>query len=181
MAMRKLLLYLIICIGVPAQAQVLTGVGTRWNDSFAEWIIYTDDDDIQGELRQRWAMNNDWTEWQYRIGEQTGTIRVKWKQNPNEWELRGSNEIVTIRTRWSNDPREWRITGSHNFIIKNRYGNVFDEWQIEEDDYGYFGMITNWEGDPRDWTIYDELDESVSLPTRLAMVFTVIFNSSPKW
>lgn len=179
--MRKLLLGIFLLIGFQAQTQVLTGISTKWSDSFREWIIYTEEEDLEGEIRMRWPLDNDWSEWEYRLGDATGTIKVKWRNNPNEWELRGSNEIIIMRTRWNNDPREWRIDGNIDFILKSRYGNIRDEWAIEDDRNGFFEMITAWEGDPRDWSIKDELDESVGLPTKLAMVFTVIFNSCPKW
>ncbi len=181
MAMRKLLFVCGLLATFNAPAQVLTGVSTKWSDSFREWIIYTDEEGVEGELRQRWAANDDWTEWEYRLGDVNGTIRIKWRDNPNEWELRGGNEIVTLRTRWPNDSREWRIEGKGRFILKSRFGNIRDEWMLENSRLGAFGMVTNWEGDPRDWSIHDDLDESVSLPTRMAMVFTVVFNSVPKW
>ncbi len=177
--MRKLVFFILFLANVPIQAQVLTGISTKWSDSFREWVIYSEDE--EGELRMRWMLDNDWSEWEYRIGEETGTIKVKWRDTPNEWELRGGSEIVIMRTRWTNDPREWRIENRQNFIIKSRYGNIRDEWQIEDDRYGNFEMITSWEGDPRDWAITDELDESVSIHTKMALVFTVIFNSVPKW
>ena len=177
--MRKLLFYFFLLASLQAQAQVLTGISAKWSDSFREWVIYTEDD--EGELRMRWLMDDDWTEWEYRIGEESGTIKLKWPGDPNQWSLRSGSQVVSMRTRWNNDPREWRIEADKNFIIKSRYGNIRDEWQIEDDRYGNFEMITSWEGDPRDWAITDELDESVSIHTKMALVFTVIFNSVPKW
>ena len=176
---------LFIAIGffwtLPLTAQVLTGIGTRWNDTFSEWIVYTDEEDREGDLRLRWRLQNDWTEWEYRLGESTGRIKLKWRDNPNEWEIRGTNKVVTARTLWNNDFREWRITdNARQLTLKTRYGNLSEEWVLRSSNYGHFEMITSWEGDPRDWIIVDELDEQISLPMKMALVFVVVFHSSPK-
>lgn len=183
-AMRRVFLLSMGALWVPVFlfAQVLAGIGTEWSDSFREWNIYTLEENEPGELRLRWSTGNDWTEWNYTLGEHFGSVRIKWRNNPNEWEIRGDNVIVTARTLWNNDPREWRISGpgSRQFTLKCRYGNQTDEWQISDDRYGIFQMYTNWEGDPRDWVIVDELFEEVTLAEKMAMAFIVLYHSTPK-
>ena len=128
-------------------AQYLTGIETKWSDSFAEWTIFTDDEELEGELKMRWALQNDWTEWDYRIGDVTGRIKVKWKDNPNEWEVRGENKVVTCRTVWNNNFREWRITDNTNRVtLKTKFGNLNDEWILRNSDKGTFEMFSEWEG-----------------------------------
>ncbi len=162
-------------------SQHITGLGTRWSDSFAEWVIYTDIEGEEGELRQKWQMQDDWTDWQYQLGNAAGNIRLKWKDNPNEWEARGGHNIATARTVWNNNFREWRITdGSYSFTLVCRYGNVWDEWNLRAASGGDFQMYTQWQGDPRDWGVVDELPAGVSLPARLLMAFIVVFHSSPR-
>lgn len=164
-----------------ASAQYLTGIATEWSDSFAEWNLFTDDDNLEGELEMRWKMQNDLTDWQYRLGDQTGRIKLKWRDNPNEWEIRGDNEIITARTLWNNKFREWRIKSKDTqFTLRCKYGNTIDEWEIRNSSKGSFEIYTNWEGDPRDWIIEDNLDESVSLATKMAMVFIATFHSIPR-
>lgn len=182
--MRKHALFLWIWLaGIPClSAQVLTGTATEWNDSFREWNIYTLQEEIEGDLRLRWTTGDDWTEWNYQLEDHFGSIRIKWRNDPNEWEIRGDNHIVTARTLWSNDPREWRISGpgGRQYTLKCRYGNQTDEWLIADERYGYFGMYTNWEGDPRDWVIVDELQDQVTFPEKMALVFIVLYHSTPK-
>lgn len=162
-------------------AQALTGAATRWNDSFAEWLLYATDEEEEGELRHRWPMQDNWTEWQYRLGESTGTIKLKWREDLNEWEARGDNQIATARTVWRGNFREWRIAdGNHTLTLYSRYGNIWDEWTIRNSSAGHFEMYTSFEGDPRDWMIVDELDESVPLVMKLLMVHVVLFQSTPK-
>lgn len=179
--MKGLLFFGALLLVTSAGAQVLTGISSKWSDSFGEWTIYTDNQELEGELKLRWLTTNDWTEWEYRIGEETGTIRMKWKDNPNEWELRGGNEVVTMRTVLNGNFREWHIIGNKNLTWKSRYGNTFDEWEKSDAHFGTFDLATAWEGNPGDWMIEDELDEEVTLPTKMALVFLSVFFSSPKF
>ena len=181
--MRAVLFFVAILMSVNLSAQFLTGINTKLSDTFSEWVIFfeTEGTEEEGELRMRWASRNDWTEWNYRIGEQIGTIKLKWGNDPNEWELRGDNEIVTARTLWKNNFQEWRINSNNTqLVLKSRYGNVIDEWEIRQSDHGYFKVFTSWEGDPREWVIVDELVEDITLPMRILMTFIVVFQSSPK-
>ena len=146
-----------------AQTQTLAGLGARWSDDFGEWIIYTIDESLEGELKTKWRSQNNWTEWQYRVGEVTGSIKLKWPNNPNEWELRSENKIISARTLWRDNFQEWRISDNKNRLtLKTKYSNSGDEWALRSSTVGYFGMYTSWEGDPREWEIIDELDEDVS-------------------
>lgn len=179
--MKRLFVYLFLGMALQSQAQILTGISTKWSDTFGEWTLYTDNQELEGELHLRWLTSNDRTEWTYRLGDEIGTIRMKWKDNLNEWEVRSGNEVVTMRTALNNNFREWRITGSKNFTWKARYGNSWDEWEIANSNLGNFTLLTAWEGNPGDWIIEDDLDENINLTTKMAMVFLVVFNSSPKF
>ena len=162
-------------------AQYITGIASKWSDDLSEWEIFTDDEEVVGELKMRWQLQGDPSEWDYRIGEEIGTIKLKWKNDPTQWEIRGYDEIVTAKMLWSNDIREWRISNNKTSLtFKTRYGNVFDEWRVREDDYGNFEIVTRWEGDPREWEVFDELDEDLSLEMRMALVFIAVFHSIPK-
>lgn len=160
----------------------LTGIGTKWSDEFTEWNVFPEDEEITGELTMRWQFQNDWTAWDYRIGEEIGAINQVWKNNPNQWELRGNNQVITARTVYSRDFREWRITDNDiSVTLRSRWTNTFDEWSIKESDrYGEFKIMTSWEGDPREWVIIDEFDESISLPMKMCIVFLAVYHSVPR-
>jgi hypothetical protein len=199
MMMKKLLaLGVVYCSFLPLQAQQLSSISTRWNDSFVAWEIFTQiprdtsevadeeetpEEERNGEIKQRWLnVRDDWSEWDYQFRDEQGTIKVKWKDNPREWELRSyDGHIITMRTAWSNDFSEWRITDNGvSLILKSRWTSQFDEWLVDDPKRGRFYMYTLRQGDPRDWAIEDNLDASVSESMKLALVFITIFNTSPR-
>jgi len=203
--MRQGLVFIYLWLNVlTGQSQTLSSVSTRWSDSFVEWEIYavmpqdstaTDEDEdaeedsetpteeLYGEFKLRWlAIRDDWTEWDFELGEQRGTIRQKWKDDPTQWELRTySGDVVTMRTMWTNDLTEWRVTDNSTTLnLKSKWKNQFDEWLVDDPTRGIFYMYTYSERDPRDWAIEDSLSSDVSEPMKLALIFLTVFCASPK-
>ena len=162
------------------QAQILTGINTKWNDSFTEWTFKTLEEE-EGDLVMKWPFRKDWTEWDYRIGEETGTIRMKWKDNPNLWEIVGLDETITARAIWKGDFTQWRLQGNADQItLKCRWKNNLNEWRVIEKEFGKFEIFTEWEDDPRDWIIVDETENKITLTMKMALSFLAIFHSTPK-
>lgn len=176
------LVFIFVLLGVSKGiSQDIIGIGSRYSDSFREWEIHTTDKWRTGELRLRWEIREDWTEWDFRLGDTTAEIRLKWADDPNLWEIKCLGVTVTARTTWNNDFRQWRVSdGTHTINWKSRYGNIRDEWIVRESEEGYFSVYTYYEGDPRDWVIVDEFNEDVSYAMRVALIFLAIFNSVPK-
>lgn len=167
------------------KAQYLTGISSYYDDSFIEWRFFAENeagDENKGELKITWQLReDDWTEWDYRIGEVFGTIKMKWKDSPEEWELRGNNTIVSARTVWPGRFDEWRVYDSATSLtLKSKWTNQWDNWLLRNSNNGNFFMYTNYERDPRDWVIVDELDDKVSFEMKLMLMFVVMFNSAPK-
>jgi hypothetical protein len=161
-------------------AQALAGIAVKWRDNYKEWTIVATDE-TKGELQVRFHSNDDWSEWNYRLGEQVGQIRLKWRGNPNEWETRGENIIVSARTSFSNDFRQWRVS-SGDVILRLRvvYNNSWEVWEMESDRHGRMDIYTAWERDFGEWEINDELSREVALPLRMTAIFLAIFHSFPK-
>lgn len=177
--MKKLSIFLFAILPFWVSAQELTGIATYFDDSFRQWIFYTDWEDEEGQLELRWEDN--WGEWDYRLNDDFGTIELKWRDKPDEWELRGNNKIVTARTLWRGDFREWRVTDNHvTLTLRSRFTNQMDEWELRSSNNGKFRMVTNWERDPRDWIIEDGLDEKVSFEMKMMLMFITVFHSSPR-
>ena len=201
--MRFSLLFVACWLAAIVQAQTITSVSTRWSDSFVEWEIYAvmpqdtsetesgDDaedsespqEELYGELKLRWLnVRDDFSEWDYEVGDLRGTIRQKWKEDPTQWELRSyDGNVVTMRTMWANDLTEWRVTdNSITLNLKSKWKNQFDEWLVDDLTRGQFYLYTITERDPRDWAIVDTLDAEVSQPMKLALIFLTVFFGSPK-
>lgn len=200
---RCTLAILLLLPGLQALAQSMSSVRTRWSDSFVEWEIYrfvprdssdvspeqeeateAADEEVDGELKQRWRnVKDDWSEWDYEIGDEQGTIRVKWKDEPSQWELRSyDGNIITMRTSWPKDYTEWRVTdNSVTLTLKSKWKNQLDEWLVDDPTRGRFYMYTLRSRDPRDWAIEDRLDESVSAAMKTALIFLTVFNGSPRF
>lgn len=179
----KKLFFLLLLFAMPwfVQAQWLTGVATKWNDSFIEWSVFTENEEEEGSLEIRWKRQLDWSNWDYQVGDEYGSIRQSFSNDPSQWVIRGSEDVITARTRWVNDFREWRITdNSTTLIFRSRWKNNFNEWLLADEQYGNFAVLTTWSDDPREWEIVDELDEDISLTMKMAMVFIAIYQSSPK-
>ena len=198
--MRFALLFVLTWQAAVLGAQTLSSISTRWNDSFVEWEIYvmtardsteeepdedsaSPEESLHGELKLRWLnVRDDYSEWDYEIGGERGTIRQKWKDDPSQWELRSySGSVVSMRTAWPGDFNEWRVTDNSIALnLKSRWTNQFDEWLVDDSTRGRFYMYTMVERDPRDWSIEDSLDESVSQSFKMALIFLTVFNGSPK-
>lgn len=189
-------LFIALLWGFGASAQTLSGVSTRWSDSFVEWEVFawpetTGDEENQekpdeekvGEFKQRWgALRDDWSEWDYELFGERGTIRVKWKDDPTHWELRSeTGQVITMRTTWGKNLNDWRVTDNDFALsLQSRWTNQLDDWQVDDRNRGTFQMRTLRRGDPRDWDIDDRLSEEVSLPMKTALIFLVFFHSSPR-
>ncbi len=127
-----------------------------------------------------WQNQNDWSQWEYSLGDFNGTIKMTFTNQPGQWDIRGGGTVITAKAKWANDWREWRITdNSTTLTFKTKWGNSFDKWVLRDTDHGSFEVSTLWNGDPREWEIIDELDEDISLPMKMAMLFVVIYHSSP--
>jgi len=176
----SVLLFCFLTLPIWSEAQWLTGVQTYYSDDFREWMIYTDEEDVPGELTMRWRSRNDWSEWNYSIGDLSGTIRATFDDDPSQFEIRGNGVTITARRLFANDFREWRITDNETTLIfKTKWGNNTNEWTLRDEKKGTFEMETEWEADPRDWRIEDELDEEISLQMKVAMVFLAVYHASP--
>ena len=179
--MKSFALYILLLVPCYSFSQIV-GMETAWTNEFKEWNIYAVDKDgeaIEGQIRMRWAINNDWSEWDYRIGEDFGQIKVKWKGNFNQWELRGGNEIIDIQTIYKDDATQWRIRTSDEVLRLelNRRDVPFD-WRVNNDKYGFYEVYTEWERDPNAWTIVDEFSAEVSIHVKMAILFFSTFSST---
>jgi hypothetical protein len=178
--------------------QALSGVNSKWSDSYVEWDIFCfapaepaksdttrqePEETRCGELKLRWlSLKEDWSEWEYEIGDEKGTIKMKWKEDPSHWELRSYNgSVITMRTAWPKDYTEWRVTdNSVTLLLKTHWSNQLDDWVVKDETHGSFEIKTVYHQDPRDWEIDDRTDASISDSMRMALLFLAVYNGSPQ-
>lgn len=180
--MRILLSFFVFCsLVLTVQSQPIGYMATRFSDSFMEWDVLDDEESVAGELVLRWPLQEDWTVWDYEVGDHSGFIKQKFKDDPSQWEVRGDGTVVTARTIWNNDFSEWRVTNNDiTLTLYSRYSNNAEEWLIREENLGGFYMYTVYEGDPRDWKIESALSEEVPVTMQMALIFLVLFHATPK-
>ena len=159
----------------------ITAMSISIEDDYTSWDLYGLEEIPIGRIKLRWPFQSDWTEWDYRIGEINGQIKMRNKNDPNMWELRSGNHILTLKTVYSGDFNQWRITDdSYTLTFKTMYENVYDGWKTSSK-MGDYEVYTQWEMDPRDWIIHDKLKDTVDQPFKVAMIFIASFYSSPKY
>lgn len=179
--MKKILSILLTLLSLTVVGQKITGISAKYNDAYVEWELFSDDTDEIGSLSMTWQQPDDWSQWTYRLGEKSGTIKTKWNKDFSQWEIRGDNKVITAQMIWNGDPRQWRITDNNITLeFKTKWGNQLTEWVIEDSNKGYFSMYMEAQNDPRDWIMEDELNENVSFPMKIAILFLGMFNSCPK-
>jgi len=77
---------------------------SEWDDALFDWeVIYeTLDEEEQGEIEATWAHNNDFSQWDYSVGDYDGTIWRKWPDRDDQWELRSDGNTTPITPKWLN-------------------------------------------------------------------------------
>ena len=181
---KRLFLLWIICstFVLNGRAQRIKSIATLWSDSFREWVIYTDDEDITGFLRLQWATGDDWSSWTYQVGEHYGVIQQKWSNDPSQWELRGDNEIITARTIWRDDFTAWNCDdGTTRIKWKSVYKNILEDW-VADSPSGNINceLYVAWEGDPREWMFENNSEEELSFAYQMMLIFITIYHATPK-
>lgn len=160
----------------------MTALSTRYADSFKEWHIVTEDEEVAGDMRMRWSFRDDWSEWDVQLRQMNASIRQKWKDDPNLWEIRCAGITVNARTAWPGEFGRWKLSdGRNQFNWQASRAVPPAEWTLDNPPSGGFQLYPYWEGDPREWVVRDELPDEVSLAMRVAMMFLAVHFSSPKY
>ncbi len=152
-------------------AQKVVGISTQYDDRFDKWVIVTDSAGLEGTIEATWASLHDYTEWQYNIGDQSGIIRMRQKENPNVWEIMGGGEIIEARTLYPGEFNHWQMQGGRISVDVEIYRRRPEQWLAkyrQQDIYFY----TYRERDLRDWIV--ENNASFSVPLQLALIFIPI-------
>lgn len=172
--MGRFYFHLLICLMVfvpKVQAQKVIGISTKHDNRFDQWIIVTDSAEFTGSIEATWASLDDYTEWQYTLGDQSGIIRMRHKDNPNIWEVLGGGEIIQARTVFPGELDHWQMQSGRRSIDVEMYRRDPEQWLAEDNKEEIF-FYTYEERDLRDWVV--ENKASFSLPMQLGLIFIPI-------
>lgn len=110
-ALFKVCIFIFFHIGICLHGQQKFFLSQSYNNSISEWEIYPDtlknpEDDYLtaiGTIQVRWPFEKDnYSEWQIRFGDKTGSIRQRWNNKSNEWEMRLGESYLYLSPKWPN-------------------------------------------------------------------------------
>ncbi|MBY5957224.1 hypothetical protein KUV50_03690 [Membranicola marinus] len=153
------------------QAQNIIGISTKYDNRFDQWIIVTDSSDFTGTIEATWASLDDYTEWQYTLGDQSGIIRMRHKDNPNVWEVLGGGTIIQARTVFPGELGHWQMQSGRYSVDVEMFRRDPEQWLAKYKKQEIF-FYTYTERDLRDWVV--ENKASFSLPMQLGLIFIPI-------
>lgn len=179
MNLRFIFLYLFIGFYYGLPGQTIVGLSTVEDHHFGKWEIITNAPDLTGVVEGTWVAMNDWSEWQYALGDHTGWIKLRNKNDPNLWEVIGNDEIIHIRTIFPNEFNRWEVNNGRRSIDVEtiRSGDV-EQWEAGRRNNTLF-FYTYVEGDRRDWIIENNIPD-LSVAMQLAITFIPILHVVPR-
>jgi len=161
----------------------MLGWHSEWDDSVHEFKITfeTPEEEDYGEIEATWAHLNDFTQWDYSIGEYGGSINQKWPRRDDEWELRSDEgNTTTIKNRWRDDNSEVLINFNNeiNVVWLSKSFNDGNTWLLYKNEYGEFEFYTEYIDDPRDWIIYDDTSLDLPIDVKVACCFIAMYRAT---
>jgi len=171
---------ILIFLSQGLSAQLITQISSAWDDSFNEWIVFTDDEDLEGKIELKWKLRRDSREWEYELGEFSGQIKPIWNDDSNGWELvpYDGSGLIEMKTVWKNDFSEWNIrVGKKTYRLKSKDKTWRSFWSINHSETEEFHIYMTEDGDPRDWLVEDYIEEG-SLHLTIGISFISILNFS---
>lgn len=181
--MRRVLIFAFLFFtGLLAAQTEISILRTFYANDFRDWLFYDEQEKELGTLRTRWQLNRDYSQWDIRLGELSGSIMLRWQDRPNEWEIRIQNEFLTVAPTWPGQLDSWRITQNGEIF----YLNLLPDpegilWALEEDQQTLCYIYNVYVADPREWEVKREkTKEKISTPLMITAFFLASYYSSPK-
>ena len=179
--MRSVLGSLLFILGtfsnIQLAAQDIHFMRSYYADDFRDWIFFDADDQEIGSLRARFQLKEDYSQWDFRLGEFSGFILQRWNGRANEWEIRSGNTFITVTATWPGQFDSWRITSKDQvyYLIRDRDPQDFT-WQLSLDQKTICRIYNLYFRDPRDWEI-EKFAEKIDPALEMTALFLVGFYS----
>lgn len=165
-------------ITVGFSQEVITGYSTYYDDSFRKWIVYSDRG--EGLLELVWPLQNDWSEWAFRLGQHSGTLRSTWNNTFDQWTVTVDGVEFRARTVFQGDYRRIEVRGED--IVMTLDFQEFDEsWEGKAYPDYEIVIYTHNAGDRRDWDVEQYSNYEIPLGFQVAATFLPILFVTPKY
>lgn len=176
----KSLFILVLFYSQSLVAQEIHFLRTLYSDDFREWLLYDDENKDIGNLRTRYQLTPDYSQWDIRLGELSGSVQLRWKDKPNEWEVRLQNEFLTASPTWPGQLDSWRITDhSKTYYLSLKQDPEGIQWILSKDQNDLLYVYNVYYNDVRDWAVeYQKKEVSTSLI--ITAIFLSSYYSTPK-
>lgn len=165
---------------LPVQAQDIYSFQTYYSNDFREWILEDSAEQQIGTLRASWQFEKDYSQWDIRIGELSGSIYHKWRDQNDDWEIHLQNDFYTAQPVWKGQFDSWRITNNN----KTYYVNLIRDpdgfqWKLSKEQEDLCFLYNTYYYDLREWTIeyFGKVNDPALMVT---VVFLVSYYSTPK-
>lgn len=174
----------IVCVGVMTLfighvlSQTIVGYASFYDDAFNRWEILTDDPELTGSIELTYGFNQDFSDWQFSLGNASGWIRLRNKRDPNVWEVVGNGDLIQVRTVYPNEFNHWQISDGRITVDVKNVRFQPDVWEVTKTRTPLLSLYTYYEGDLRDWVIESSTDLSVAM--QIACTFIPIIQVIPK-
>jgi len=113
------------------QGQTIQYFQTASPGDARSWVFLNTDESFLGTMNARWPFERRLDEWDLRIGELSGNIKLRWTNRPDEWEVRLNNEFLTAQPIWNKQYDAWRL----------QYKDKTYEFSLDNDPEGYLWRL----------------------------------------
>lgn len=176
----KAFFILLVCFQQLLSAQDISILRTFYANDYRDWLFYDEQENEMGTLRTRWQMTKDYSQWDIRLGELSGSILLRWQDRPNEWEVRISDDLFTMTSTWPNQLDSWRITNEGDTYYLNLIPDPEGtQWALEQDQNILAYIYNVYYDDPREWEVKRH-QEKINQNLLITAFFLVSYYSSPK-
>jgi hypothetical protein len=161
-------------------SQEISLLRTFYANDFRDWLFYDEQENELGTLRSRWQLTKDYTQWDIRLGEVSGSILLRWQDHPNDWEIRIHNSFIRAECTWPGQLDSWRITSNNKIYYLNLIPDPEGmQWALDQDQKILAYIYNVYFQDPREWEVKKEVEE-VDPELMITAFFLASYYSSPK-
>lgn len=119
-----------------------------------EWRFLDDEESDLGSLRARWIFEQDLSQWDIRLGELSGSVQQKWKNQPHDWEIRLHNSFIAAQPVWPRQYDTWRLQFNDRvYTFSMDYDPEGSLWRLTTDETDILAIYNTYLYDFMDWTL----------------------------